>query len=127
MPKNTESTMPIAASSLSREWCKMRWMHATPMMPVTAAPSISKGIDLPEYPSDVATKNAPAIPGRVAWLSASAVSERLRKSANDPITPAAIPSSVVPNITALVLNPLCNVSVSRICFKLTSCSSMRAC
>ena len=105
MPKKTDNTIPIAASSFNRQWWRMRWIHATPMMPVIAAPSMSTGMDRPLYPSEVEIKNAPAIPGSVAWLKASAVSDRFRKSAKEPMTPAAIPSSVVPKMTALVFKP----------------------
>jgi hypothetical protein len=87
-------------------------MHTTPSTPLAAAPEQQHRQRSPVEPSHPATRNASAIPGSVAWLSASVISERFRSNANTPIMPAATPAASSPRSPMFVLNPARNVSVS---------------
>ena len=113
-PKKTLRTIPIAASSRSREKRRIPWMQSTPRTPVMVAPARSTGRDLASSPSEAAKRKASAMPGRVAWLRASVISERLRSKAKTPMIPAANPSRVVPEMTMVVLWPAWKVRVSMI-------------
>ena len=61
---------------------------------------------MPLPPSPTITSHATAIPGSVAWLTASDTRARLRSSVKVPMMPAAIPSMATPTTTTRVLKSL---------------------
>ncbi|RME40799.1 MAG: hypothetical protein D6788_02610 [Planctomycetota bacterium] len=73
-PKKTLSTMPMAASSRTRGTYRSPITASTPSTPVVAAPSSSHPICFSPV-----SRNASAMPGSVAWLSASPSIARLRR------------------------------------------------
>ena len=68
-----------------------------------AAPTISTMGERPGMPSAAAAMKAAAMPGSVAWATASATNARRRSIAKTPTAPAAIPSAPAPSITTVVL------------------------
>ena len=76
-PKNTESTAPMAASTVRRVLEVSRLTQTRPIQAEIADPASRPGRNLPSPPNAAMAMKARATPGRVAWLMASLTSERL--------------------------------------------------
>ena len=102
-PKNTLSTIPIAASSLIRVCSRIKSTAAHPITPVMAAPANNIGNDFPSPPSATASMKDKPTPGSVACESVSPIKERLRNNRKPPMSPQAQPNNIVQITTRRVL------------------------
>ena len=106
MPNDTDNTTPRAASSCRRNTLRRVSTAPTAIRPPAAAPSSRPGNHLPVPPSATITSHAAAMPGSVAWLTASETRARLRNRVKVPTMPAAMPSRATPTTTTRVLKSL---------------------
>ncbi len=93
-PKKTASVMPRALSKGTRLRAVTVRTASVASQPASAAPAMmTTGILLP------VSRNASAIPGRAAWLTASPSRLWRRSTANEPRAPEVAPSTPEPRAT----------------------------